>query len=398
MASLTSSHRFLKCTSAVNRTCHERHLHYYRQKTPVIAGERGWNKHVCARTIVVNPKLIERGDHDMFGSGFARDGGLDGLGEFKDMDKYMIDYVPEYCLDVVASLPELSITNAWPTTIIAHTFNNIQMITGLPWYATIAITASLVKLSLYPVHVWWRREFQDLVKTSPPQLASFFKEYFSHVIQAGPQEALRKAYEARVQTCKELNLPLYPALFPMYTTLITPVFMTLGLCYLTNLTYQPLIEGGCLWFPNLTEVDPYWALPVINSLLIIANAKFHPFGLLLPKPIFIMGFKAQAPLGILTFLQLWCSTGVLLYWASANFTGLIIQLLLRNSTVREYHGLETKLQLFEPLITQGQTYKELGDQIETARTQHEKIKQAEIKLLSERSDEQSFDLNKPNGF
>ena len=344
------------------------------------------------RTIVYNEKLVERGMVDKFGSGFTKEGGLDGFGTFSEMEQFMTDYVPDLLVNVVPNLPHLTLYNAWPTTVIAHTFDNFQHLTGLPWYVTISVLAFLTKASMYPFHIWWRKDFQDHVKASPLQITTFLKTYFSNVMKVGSEEALRQAFLARAAACKDLNIPLYPNLFPIYVTTLAPLMAVLGLSYLTNLTYQPLLYGGTLWFSNLAEPDTYCILPVINSILIIANSRYHPFGLLLPTPVY--GLKSAPPLLILTVSQLWFSSAVLVYWISANFLGLIIQLLLRKPVVRELHGLESKIQVFEPLLKHSSSLLSVGDQINASRVELSAIKKEEIKLLEEMKSIQSDTSNK----
>ena len=352
---------------------------------------------ISVRTIVINEKLIERGVLNKFGSGFSKEGGLDNFGTFPEMEEFMVNDVPDLLVNVVTTLPELSMFNAWPTTVIAHTFDNFQAMTGISWLASIGVIAALTKLSMYPFHIWWRKEFQEHVKASPIQIANFLKTYFENVIKSGSEEGIKLAYMARAATCTELNLPLYPNLVPIYATILTPLVAVLGLSYLTNLTYEPLMTGGIFWFPNLAEPDPYCILPVLNSILIIANTRFHPFGLLLPKPIY--GLQFAPPLVILAMSQLWFSSAVLVYWMSANFVGLIIQLLLRKPAIREYHGLESKIQVFEPLLKHSPSLVLIGNQIEATRTELLAIKKEELKLIKEMNSmnsNQSEELEKAN--
>ena len=346
-------------------------------------------QYASVRTIVYNQKMADRGMHDDFGVGFSREGGLDKFGTFEGMEEFLTDKVPELTVNVVPVLEQLSITNAWPTVVLAHTFDNIQMLTGLPWFATIALVAASVKIGLYPLHIWWRKDFQDLVKSLPLQITTFLKTYFSNVIQNGSNEALKMAYQARKETCVELNLPQFPSLFPIYATTLIPITAVIGLCHLTNLTYEPLLTGGYLWFSNLSEADPYMILPVLNSALIIANARFHPFGLLLPKPVFTVGFLFQVPLGILSLLQFWCPTSLLVYWISANSVGLLIQLLLRTNAVREKHGLESRQDVLRPFLDQSPALLLLGDQVGSAKTQLLEIKKTDQKLLEDMNSSQS---------
>ena len=333
------------------------------------------------RTIVYNEKLVERGLPDKYGAGFSKEGGLDKFGTFPEMEEFMTDYVPELLVDVVSTLPELTIFNAWPTTVIAHTFDNFQSITGLPWFVSISMLAILTKLSMYPFHIWWRKDFQEHVKASPIQIVNFLRAYFANVINGGAEEGLKQAYIARAATCKDLNIPLHPNLFPIYTTTLVPLLAVFGLSYLTNLTYEPLMTGGVLWFPNLVEPDPYCILPMLNSFLIIVNSRYHPFGSLLPNPVY--GLKFAPPFAILAISQLWFSSAVLIYWISANFIGLIIQLLLRQTAVREIHGLESKIQVFEPLLKHSPSLLLVGDQIKATRMELLAIKKEELKLLEE---------------
>lgn len=342
---------------------------------------------IHSRNITYNEKLSSRGIIDSnYGSGFSDAGGLDSFGKFSDMEQFMIDHVPDFITTIVPELQDLSLSNCWPTVIIAHTFNNVQEVTGLPWYSTIILISILMKTSLYPFHIWWRKDFQDNVKSSPIQITTFLQTYFNYILKVGTEEAIKLAYTARTSKCKELGLSLFPSLTPLYATTLIPLMTALGLAYLTNLTYAPLLSGGIFWFQNLVEPDPYIILPAINSFLIIANARLHPFGLLLPKPIFILGFKGQVAFGILTLSQAWFSSAVLLYWISANSVGLIIQLLLCNNAVRNYHKLENKMELFEPLLYHSPAFGLIGQDVEDKRRQFLELNKADRQLLPKEND------------
>ena len=344
------------------------------------------NNYIIARNITYNEKIASRGIIDEYGSGFSDAGGLDGFGKFEDMEQFMTDYVPEFITNVVPVLQELSLNNCWPTVIIAHTFNNFQEITGLPWYVTICLISAFIKISLYPFHIWWRKDFQELVKSSPFRMTTFLQTYFENVIKLGSEEAIKHAYSMQESKCKELNFPLFPRLFPLYATTLIPVMATLGIAHLTHLVYEPLFTGGLLWFSNLAETDPYIILPAMNSLIIIANSRLHPFGLLIPKPVFMLGFKGQAAFALLTLSQMWFSTAVLIYWISANSIGFIINLILYNNTVRKYHGLENKVQVFGSLLHHTPVIALLGKEIESKRVQYLELQTAETQLLENEND------------
>ena len=52
-----------------------------------------------------------------------------------------------------------------------------------------------------------------------------------------------------------------------------PVFVSVffGLRQLTNLPLVSLKDGGMLWFVDLTVADPYYLLPAITSLTMLAT-------------------------------------------------------------------------------------------------------------------------------
>ena len=332
---------------------------------------------VPKRNIVYNEELAKRGFfHHKTGYG---DAGFSEIGTFKEMEEFMIDYIPDKIVHEVSVLPELSTSNPWPNAVIGHVFDGFHYLTGLPWWCTIITLGAICKASSYPIHVWWRKECQDCVKVLPIQITTFLNTYFNGIIKVGSHEAMVSAFKSLQGSWKNVNV----SLLPLYLSAAYPLTMLFGLSYLVNLTYEPLLSGGLLWFTDLSQSDPYFVLPIINSALIIANTRLHPFGFLFPYPMFAVGFKWQVPLALLTGMQAYFSSALLLYCIATNCVGLIFQLLLQSVSVRSKHGLLQQEQLLLPFLEHSKSFTGVGIRIGETKAKLVEIKQDEMKLLEE---------------
>jgi YidC/Oxa1 family membrane protein insertase len=103
-----------------------------------------------------------------------------------------------------------------------------------------------------------------------------------------------------------------------------PVFITMyQVVRIHEETFPSFASGGILWFTDLTEADPYFVLPVLSALILVAagevsarNVDPQQRRLMRLLPVAFTAFIARFP------------AGLLVYWVTSNAVTLIQNLLI----------------------------------------------------------------------
>src|SRR5215204_5211623 len=133
---------------------------------------------------------------------------------------------------------------------------------GIPWWLSIAILTVLVRSLLFPLtirQVKSMRAMQDL----KPEMDKIRAKYKDN--RQKQQEELMKLYQER-----QVN-PL-GGCFPLLVQM--PVFITMYYVILNfEQTHASFASGGLLWFKDLTAADPYYILPILSALTMLAASE-----------------------------------------------------------------------------------------------------------------------------
>ena len=130
-----------------------------------------------------------------------------------------------------------------------------QAVTGLPWYATIPCATLAVRGALVPASLIARRHGRR-INLAAPHLRK---------LQQLAAERSKEKPDDKIGTARLLTtgingiLKLHGArpsflLLPFATTLPSMIYLALGV---RGLPDDALVEGGCLWFPDLSATDAY---------------------------------------------------------------------------------------------------------------------------------------------
>ena len=126
---------------------------------------------------------------------------------------------------------------------------------GLPWYATIPCATLAVRSALVPAYIVARRHGRRINLAAP---------HLRKLQQLAAERAKEKP-DDKIGTAKLLTtgingiLKLHGArpsflLLPFATTLPAMVYLALGV---RGLPDDAIVDGGCLWFPDLSATDAY---------------------------------------------------------------------------------------------------------------------------------------------
>jgi YidC/Oxa1 family membrane protein insertase len=187
---------------------------------------------------------------------------------------------------------------------------------GAPWWLSIALLTIVVRTLLFPLtvrQVRSMRAMQDL----KPEMDRIRAQYRDN--RQKQQEELMKLYQERKVNPLGGCLPILVQM---------PIFI--GIFYVIREfggyrigdrvvppKYESFHEGGILWFQNLSTADPYFVLPVLSALTMLAATEITSKNID-PQQRWLMRLL---PIGITIFL--WgFPAGLFVYWITSNLVTL----------------------------------------------------------------------------
>jgi YidC/Oxa1 family membrane protein insertase len=187
---------------------------------------------------------------------------------------------------------------------------------GAPWWLSIAMLTVVLRTLLFPLtvkQVKSMRAMQDL----RPDMERIRAQYRDN--RQKQQEEIMKLYQERKVNPLGGCLPILVQM---------PVFI--GIFYVIREfggyslggrtvppTYPSFHEGGILWFQNLSVADPYYILPVLSALTMLAATEITAHNID-PQQRWIMRLL---PIGITVFLFNF-PAGLFVYWITSNLVTL----------------------------------------------------------------------------
>ncbi|CAE6483420.1 unnamed protein product [Rhizoctonia solani] len=151
----------------------------------------------------------------------------------------------------------------WPSGLVQTSLELLHVQTGLPWWASILVLTSIIRISLLPLNLRLVGNASRLARVQP-QLA-VLTEQIKRARDAGDSAALQHAgFKAQKLLESAGANPFKGLLGPLVQMPVALAFF-FGIRNLCNAGLPTLKEGGIGWFTDLTLADPTWALPVLSS-------------------------------------------------------------------------------------------------------------------------------------
>src|SRR5215212_7101100 len=200
------------------------------------------------------------------------------------------------------------------TSILGSSLEFFHYSWGIPWWLSIVVLTAIVRSLLFPLtikQVKSMRAMQDL-KPEMDKLRAKYKDN-----RQKQQEELMKLYQERRVNPLGGCLPL---LIQM------PIFITMYYVIRTfEETHPSFASGGILWFKDLTVADPYYILPILSALTMLAASEITAKNVD-PQQRWLM---RVLPVGITVFL-LSFPAGLFMYWITSNLVTLVQNYLIYN--------------------------------------------------------------------
>jgi YidC/Oxa1 family membrane protein insertase len=188
---------------------------------------------------------------------------------------------------------------------------------GAPWWLSIAMLTVVVRTLLFPLtvkQVRSMRAMQDL-KPEMDRIRSQFRDN-----RQRQQEEMMKLYQER-------NVNPLGGCLPILVQM--PIFI--GIFYVIREfggytvgdrvvppKYESFHEGGLFWFQDLSQMDPYFILPIVSALTMLAATEITAKNVD-PQQRWLMRIL---PIGITIFLWSF-PAGLFVYWITSNIVTLV---------------------------------------------------------------------------
>lgn len=160
----------------------------------------------------------------------------------------------------------------------------IHLNVNVPYWASIALFNASVRTALFPFIIYSAHNSSQFAKVAPE--VQFAITVFQNDLKKSRAEGTSSREQARL--FRQI-LELISGLYKLHNVNPLSVFIS-PLCQIPIFWYfsvdlrkiingadpalaQQLTEGGMLWFPDLTNPDPWFALPVFSGLLLYYNVE-----------------------------------------------------------------------------------------------------------------------------
>jgi YidC/Oxa1 family membrane protein insertase len=185
---------------------------------------------------------------------------------------------------------------------------------GAPWWLSIAICTVVVRTILFPLtirQVKSMRAMQDL----KPDMDRIRAQYRDN--RQRQQEEIMKLYQER-------QVNPFGSCFPLLVQM--PIFI--GMFYVIRGfgdTHPSFTSGGILWFQDLSAYDPFYILPVLSALTMLAASEITSKHID-PQQRWIM---RTLPV-VFTIFLLTFPAGLFMYWITSNLVTLVQNYVIYN--------------------------------------------------------------------
>ncbi len=185
---------------------------------------------------------------------------------------------------------------------------------GAPWWLSIAIITVVVRTILFPLtvrQVKSMRAMQDL----KPDMDKIRAQYKDN--RQRQQEEIMKLYQER-------QVNPFGSCFPLLIQM--PIFI--GMFYVIRGfgdTHPSFTSGGILWFQDLSAYDPFYILPVLSALTMLAASEITSKHID-PQQRWIM---RTLPV-VFTIFLLTFPAGLFMYWITSNLVTLVQNYVIYN--------------------------------------------------------------------
>jgi YidC/Oxa1 family membrane protein insertase len=185
---------------------------------------------------------------------------------------------------------------------------------GVAWWLSIVMLTVIVRSLLFPLTVKQVRSMRGMQDLKPhmDRVRAQFKD--------NPQrqrEEMAKLYQEQGVNPLGGCLPIVVQM-PIFIGMFYVIRKFGGIPGRTPPEYESFTHGGILWFQDLAHADPYYILPIISAVTMLASTEITAKNVD-PQQRWLMRLL---PVGFTVFL-LNFPAGLFMYWITSNFMTLV---------------------------------------------------------------------------
>ncbi|KAI8319895.1 hypothetical protein GQ54DRAFT_292176 [Martensiomyces pterosporus] len=164
----------------------------------------------------------------------------------------------------IGDLAKHGLDTYWPTRMFEYALEFIHVTSGLPWWATIAVSVVAIRAALFPLAVYGQKNIA-LLNNHKPELSVLMEKQQRAAATGDVITSSRAMQEVRTFYKKRGISPVKGGLAGAASA---PFMMALffALKDLATIPEAQMHTGGLWWFTDLTVPDPYYILPVLSCM------------------------------------------------------------------------------------------------------------------------------------
>src|SRR5215203_7099041 len=193
------------------------------------------------------------------------------------------------------------------TNILGTGLEFIHYSWGTPWWLSIVVLTVLVRSLLFPLTIKQVKSMRAMQELKPEM----------DKIRAKYKDNKQKQQEELMRLYQERSVNPLGGCFPLLVQM--PIFITIFYVIRTfGETHEDFNSGGILWFQDLSVMDPYYVLPILSAVTMLAASEITSKHVD-PQQRWLMRVM---PVGITVFL-LTFPAGLFMYWITSNLVTLV---------------------------------------------------------------------------
>eukprot|EP00124_Ichthyophonus_hoferi_P003996 Ihof_evm1s393 gene=Ihof_evmTU1s393 len=240
----------------------------------------------------------------------------------------------------IGELASLGLASNYPPGLLQQLLEHVSVDLGLPWWGAIMGVALGIRILLFPLALKGIRNNIRLgnIKPEMEKLQAKLTEAYKDNDYPLAMEYTNRLKDLLARNnchpVKSLMLPLVQ--MPLLISLF------LGIKSMAACPVESLSVGGLLWITDLTAADPYYILPIVSSVTMLACLELGSEGVT----------QAQQPLLIRNLLRGMCfmtvplmggfPAALFLYWVPSNIFSLSQLAFLRIPAVKSIFNIPNK--------------------------------------------------------
>ena len=268
--------------------------------------------------------------------------------EFVDSDDsigiagpYTADSIVDIATQAESAALEAATEGAWlPTKALDWLLSSVHSYSGLPWWQSIMLTTFGIRLASMPVVLMQIKNTYKL-SLARPEIESLLNNMKEEQAKGNPN-AVRDYQQqvARVWAKHGANPIKSMATLFIQAPLFIGFFAALR--GLAAAKVPSLVEGGTLWFSDLTSPDPTYALPILAGATFLLTVELGAADGMQGQTESAMKKMKNIMRGVAVLIVPFTvnlPASVFMYWTASNTFSLFQTLILKNKKMKKVLGL-----------------------------------------------------------